>query len=71
MILNFSKLLGLFLELIEFVKTFGLDFFECVKLAGGQVDSLVDFSIFLARAKDLKFFEIRFPEHLIFLLSYN
>ena len=58
MILNFSKLLGLLLELIEFIKTFGLDFFEGIELAGGQVDSLIDFSIFLTRAKDLEFFEI-------------
>lgn len=36
-ILNFSKLLGFFFELIELIKCFGFDFFEGVKLASGYM----------------------------------
>ena len=71
MVLHFSQLLGLLFELIEFIKTFSLDFFESIELSSGEMHSLINFSVLLSRAKYLKFLEIWFPEHQLFLLSYN
>ena len=58
MVLDLSKLLGLFFELVEFFKSFGFDLFERIEPASGDVDCLVDLRVFLAGAEHFQFFEV-------------
>jgi hypothetical protein len=69
MVLHLPELLGLFFEFIEFFESFGLDLFKRVEPAGGDVNSLVNLRVFLASTKHFQFFEVRFLEHYINLLS--
>lgn len=58
MVLHFHELHSLFLVLIEFIKVFGLNLFESVELAGGDVDCLINLGVLLAGSQHLEPFEI-------------
>ena len=69
MILYLPKLLSLFLNFIKFIKCFSLDFLERIHLASRYMYSLVDLSIFFARAEDFQFLKVSFLEHIFILLT--
>jgi hypothetical protein len=62
-VVDFHQLNGLLLVFIQFVEIFGLYLLQGVDFAGGDVDGLVDFGVFLAGSEDLQFLEISFLEH--------
>ena len=62
-VLGFGKLDCFLFILVEFLEVLGLDFFERVDLAAGQVFDLVDFGVLLAGPEQVDFLEVLLSKH--------